>query len=95
MELAERAFADDPELERIRGYVEDTGMGRWTVHESIDRAVPLPAITLSLQARFRSRQEDSFSAKVIAALRNQFGGHAVREAEAGEAPVGKGAPPTR
>jgi len=79
MDLAQRALAADPQLERIRGHVEDSGEGRWAVQESIEKAVPLPAITLSLQARFRSRQEESFSARVIAALRQQFGGHAVRE----------------
>jgi 6-phosphogluconate dehydrogenase len=77
-ELAERAFAGDPELESIRGYVEDSGEGRWTVQEAIDLNVPAPVITLSLLARFRSRQEESFSAKVIAALRHEFGGHAVK-----------------
>jgi 6-phosphogluconate dehydrogenase len=77
-ELAERAFAQDGQLESIRGHVEDSGEGRWTVQEAIDLDVPAPVITLSLQARFRSRQADSFSAKVIAALRNQFGGHAVK-----------------
>ncbi len=79
-ELAERAFADDAGLSAIRGYVEDSGEGRWTVQEAIDLNVPAPVITLSLQARFRSRQEESFGAKVIAALRHQFGGHAVKKA---------------
>lgn len=79
-ELAGFAFAEDGDLAGIRGYVEDSGEGRWTVQEAIDLNVPAPVITLSLQARFRSRQADSFSAKVIAALRNQFGGHAVRRA---------------
>jgi 6-phosphogluconate dehydrogenase len=78
LELAERAFKNDPELASITGYVEDSGEGRWTVLESIEKNVPAPVLTLSLQARFRSRQEDSFGAKVIAALRNEFGGHAVR-----------------
>lgn len=78
-ELAERAFANEGDLASIAGYVEDSGEGRWTVQEAIDLNVPAPVITLSLQARFRSRQEESFSAKVIAALRNQFGGHAVRK----------------
>lgn len=77
-ELAERAFAADPALESIRGYVEDSGEGRWTVQEAIDLNVPAPVITLSLLDRFRSRQEESFSAKVIAALRHEFGGHAVK-----------------
>ena len=78
-ELAERAFANDAELSALRGYVEDSGEGRWTVQEAIDLDVPAPVITLSLLARLRSRQVDSFSAKVIAALRNEFGGHAVKK----------------
>lgn len=77
-ELAERAFAQDGDLTDIRGYVEDSGEGRWTVQEAIDLNVPAPVITLSLIARLRSRQTDSFGAKVIAALRNEFGGHAVK-----------------
>jgi 6-phosphogluconate dehydrogenase len=80
LELTERAFARDPRLERIRGYVEDSGEGRWTVEEALNLNVPLPIITLSLMRRFASRQETSFSAKVQAALRNEFGGHAVRSA---------------
>jgi 6-phosphogluconate dehydrogenase len=79
LELAERAFeADGTDLDHIRGYVEDSGEGRWTVFDAIDKDVPAPVITLSLLARFSSRQEESYSAKVIAALRNQFGGHAVK-----------------
>ena len=78
-ELAERAFEKDAELANLRGYVEDSGEGRWTVQEAIDLDVPAPVITLSLLARLRSRQQDSFSAKVIAALRNEFGGHAVKK----------------
>lgn len=81
LELAERAFEEDPGLEDIRGYVEDSGEGRWTVQAAIDEDVPAPVITLSLMMRFRSRQTDSFSAKVNAALRNQFGGHAVKMAD--------------
>jgi 6-phosphogluconate dehydrogenase len=77
-ELAERAFADDADLTALKGYVEDSGEGRWTVQEAIDLDVPAPVITLSLLTRFRSRQSDSFGAKVIAALRNEFGGHAVK-----------------
>jgi 6-phosphogluconate dehydrogenase len=77
-ELAERAFAKDTDLKALKGYVEDSGEGRWTVQEAIDLDVPAPAITLSLLTRFRSRQSDSFGAKVIAALRNEFGGHAVK-----------------
>jgi len=77
-DLAERAFARDGNLKDLRGYVEDSGEGRWTVQEAIDLNVPAPVITLSLIMRLRSRQPDSFSAKVIAALRNEFGGHAVK-----------------
>jgi 6-phosphogluconate dehydrogenase len=77
-ELAERAFSRDDQLAAIRGYVEDSGEGRWTVEEAIRLDVPAPVITLSLLARLRSRQEQSFGAKVIAALRNEFGGHAVQ-----------------
>jgi 6-phosphogluconate dehydrogenase len=77
-ELAERAFAKEVDLESIRGFVGDSGEGRWTVQEAIDIDVPAPVITLSLLTRLRSRQPDSFSAKVIAALRNEFGGHAVQ-----------------
>jgi 6-phosphogluconate dehydrogenase len=78
LELLVLAFKDDPDLSNIRGYVEDTGEGRWTVQAAIDEDVPAPVITLSLMARFVSRQDESFSAKVLAALRNQFGGHAVK-----------------
>jgi 6-phosphogluconate dehydrogenase len=78
-ELAEKAFEKDTELSDLRGYVEDSGEGRWTVQEAIDLDVPAPVITLSLLTRLRSRQADSFSAKVIAALRNEFGGHAVKK----------------
>ncbi len=76
-ELAERAFARDDQLAAIRGYVEDSGEGRWTVEEAIRLDVPAPVITASLFARLRSRQEESFGAKVIAALRKEFGGHSV------------------
>lgn len=78
-ELAERALSKDADLSALKGYVEDSGEGRWTVQEAIDLDVPAPVITLSLLARLRSRQADSFSAKVIAALRNEFGGHAVKK----------------
>jgi 6-phosphogluconate dehydrogenase len=77
-ELAVRAFAKDPKLEKLKGYVSDSGEGRWTVAEAIEEDVPAPVITLSLIMRLRSRQEDSFGGKVIAALRNEFGGHAVK-----------------
>jgi 6-phosphogluconate dehydrogenase len=78
LELAQAAFERDPELAKIRGWVEDSGEGRWTLEEAIDHAVPAPALALSLFMRFRSRQDDSFSAKVLAALRNEFGGHPVK-----------------
>lgn len=86
LELLERAYAREGEgLERIRGWVADSGEGRWTVETALDLDVPAPVITLSLLTRFRSRQSESYSAQVIAALRNQFGGHEVREAlEEGE-----------
>ena len=80
LELAELAFAEDPKLDTIADYVDDSGMGRWTAIESINRGVPAPVTVLSLMTRFRSRQEQSFSGKVVAALRKQFGGHAVKKA---------------
>ena len=79
-ELAEAAFEKDSDLDALKGFVADSGEGRWTVQEAIDLDVPAPVITLSLLMRLRSRQDDSFSAKVIAALRNEFGGHAVQKA---------------
>ena len=79
-DLAVRAFANDAALAALKGWVADSGEGRWTVQEAIDLDVPAPVITLSLLMRFRSRQPDSFGAKVIAALRNEFGGHAVKHA---------------
>jgi 6-phosphogluconate dehydrogenase len=78
LDLMVLAFEQDPDLEKIRGWVDDTGEGRWTVQAAIDENVPAPVITLSLLSRFASRQDESYSAKVIAALRNQFGGHAVK-----------------
>ncbi len=78
LELAERAFRNDPKLTDIRGYVDDSGEGRWTVQTAIDENVPAPVITLALLSRLASRQDESFSAKVIAALRNEFGGHALK-----------------
>jgi 6-phosphogluconate dehydrogenase len=77
-ELAVSAFSKDAKLDKLKGYVADSGEGRWTAAEAIEQDVPAPVITLSLLMRLRSRQEDSFSAKVIAALRNEFGGHAVK-----------------
>jgi 6-phosphogluconate dehydrogenase len=79
LELAELAFAKDPKLERIAGWVADSGEGRWTVQEAIDRDVPAEVLTLSLMRRFRSRQENTFTDRVLAALRAEFGGHAVKE----------------
>ncbi len=81
LDLVAAALQKDPRLESIQGYVEDSGEGRWTVQESIDLAVPAPVITLALQARFRSRQEQSFGGRLLAALRQQFGGHAVKKVE--------------
>jgi 6-phosphogluconate dehydrogenase len=78
LELAESAFDNDNDLSAVKGYVEDSGEGRWTVFEAINEDVPAPTIAASLFARFASRQDDSFAMKVIAALRNEFGGHAVR-----------------
>ena len=79
LDLLVLAFEQDPKLADIRGYVEDSGEGRWTLHEAIERSVPMPSLADALFARFSSRQKESYSAKVIAALRNQFGGHAVRK----------------
>ncbi|MFI0037528.1 phosphogluconate dehydrogenase (NAD(+)-dependent, decarboxylating) [Streptomyces mutabilis] len=81
LDLAVNALDEDHHLDNLRGYAQDSGEGRWTVEAAIDNAVPLPAITASLFARFASRQEDSPQMKMIAALRNQFGGHAVESAE--------------
>jgi 6-phosphogluconate dehydrogenase len=79
LELAVRAFkSNGQDLDRLKGWVADSGEGRWTVQEALDLDVPAPVITLSLQTRFRSRQDDSYGAKVLAALRNEFGGHAVK-----------------
>ncbi len=78
LELTERALAKDPDLSSIRGYVDDSGEGRWTIQEAIDRDVPATVLAHSLFARFRSRQDDSFGAKLIAALRQEFGGHKVK-----------------
>jgi 6-phosphogluconate dehydrogenase len=77
LELAEQAFVEDPGLDDVKGFVEDSGEGRWTVQQAVDGGVPAPVITLSLFARFQSRQPDSFSNKVLASLRNKFGGHKV------------------
>lgn len=78
LELLADAYRQNPDLKHIRGFVEDSGEGRWTVQEALNENVPAPVITLSLLARFQSRQDESYSAKVIAALRNAFGGHPVK-----------------
>ena len=80
VELAALAFHEDPRLETIQDYVDDSGEARWTVEEAIAKAIPVPVITLSLMARFASRQQESFAMKVVAALRKQFGGHATKPA---------------
>ncbi len=77
LDLLSRALEEDPELAELRGYAQDSGEGRWTVQAAVDHAVPAPAITASLYARFASRQDDSPAMKVVAALRKQFGGHSV------------------
>ncbi|MCW2881802.1 MAG: 6-phosphogluconate dehydrogenase-like protein [Sphaerisporangium sp.] len=81
LDLLVRALDQDPDLTELKGYAEDSGEGRWTVQAAVDHAVPLPAITAALYARFSSRQEDSPAMKMVAALRNQFGGHAVSSTE--------------
>ncbi|MFO7663506.1 MAG: decarboxylating 6-phosphogluconate dehydrogenase [Chloroflexota bacterium] len=81
LDLTAVALAVDPDLSELRGWVADSGEGRWTVFESIDLDVPAPVITLALQMRFVSRQDDSYAAKLLAAMRNQFGGHAVVKVE--------------
>ncbi|MCH7786952.1 MAG: decarboxylating 6-phosphogluconate dehydrogenase, partial [Chloroflexi bacterium] len=81
LDLTAVALKEDAKLEGLQAYVEDSGEGRWTVQEAIDLAVPVPVISASLQARFRSRQDQPFGLKLLAAMRNQFGGHAVKKAE--------------
>jgi 6-phosphogluconate dehydrogenase len=78
LDLIADGLAKDPQLERLKGYVEDTGEGRWTVEAAIDEDVPAPVIALSLFARFRSREENTFADRMLAMMRNQFGGHAVQ-----------------
>jgi 6-phosphogluconate dehydrogenase len=90
LDLMVRALADDPELAEVKGYVDDSGEGRWTVHEAITNAVPAPVISAALFARFASRQDDSPAMKAVAALRNQFGGHAVQSADAAGPSSGSG-----
>ena len=81
LDLTVDAFKEDPDLAQLKGYVEDSGEGRWTIQAAIDLNVPAPVITLSLFERFHSRQPESFAAKVLAAMRKGFGGHAVKKAE--------------
>ena len=83
LDLTAAALKDDQDLSAIEGYVSDSGEGRWTVFEAIDQDVPAPVITLSLMMRFISRQDKSYAAKILAAMRNQFGGHATKPAETG------------
>ena len=80
LELGARALADDPKLSSLRGWVDDSGEGRWTLDEAIERSVPMPALIAALFTRFRSRQDNPFAERMLAALRNQFGGHAVKKA---------------
>ena len=79
LDLTARALTEDPNLERVAGYVDDSGEGRWTLMEAIEESVPAPVTAMALFARFASRQDDSFAMKMIAALRREFGGHAVKE----------------
>lgn len=78
LELAVGALKDDPKLEKLKGYVQDSGEGRWMLMEALDKDVPVPTLSTALFTRFRSRQDESFSEKMLAALRNAFGGHSVR-----------------
>jgi 6-phosphogluconate dehydrogenase len=78
LELAASALKDDQKLEKLKGYVQDSGEGRWMIADAIEKDVPVPTLTTALFTRFRSRQEESFAEKMLAALRNAFGGHAVR-----------------
>jgi len=91
LDLQVRALQEDPHLEQLKGYAADSGEGRWTVQAAVDHAVPLPVITAALFARFASRQDDSPAMKVVAALRNQFGGHPVTSS-AGSQDVGADSP---
>src|SRR5262245_46439760 len=78
LELTARALAEDRDLTHLEGYVDDSGEGRWTLHEAIDRAVPMPATTAAVFTRFRSREDNPFAERLLAALRQQFGGHPVK-----------------
>ena len=81
LELIARALEADSELSELEGYVEDSGEGRWTLHEGVDRAVPLPVLSAALFTRFRSRDGNPYGERLLAGLRNQFGGHAVKKAD--------------
>ena len=81
LELTAAALKEDPKLEGLKGYVQDSGEGRWTILEALDKAVPVPTLTAALFTRFRSRQEESFAEKMLAAMRKAFGGHAVKKRE--------------
>ena len=78
LELTLACLKDNPSLKGIADFVEDSGEGRWTVQEGLDLAIPTPVIALALQARFRSRQDESFGGKLLSAMRNKFGGHSVK-----------------
>ena len=83
LELAGRALEDDPDLSELEAYVEDSGEGRWTLAEGLERSVPMPVLTAALFTRYRSREDNPFGERLLAALRNQFGGHAVKKSTAG------------
>jgi 6-phosphogluconate dehydrogenase len=93
LDLLDRALHDDPDLAKLKGYAQDSGEGRWTVQAAVDLAVPLPVITAALYARFASRQDDSPAMKMVAALRNQFGGHAVETQKGADSPGADVHPP--
>jgi 6-phosphogluconate dehydrogenase len=83
LELTARALADDPELSKLEAYVEDSGEGRWTLDEALAHSVPMPVLTAALFTRFRSRQDNPFGERLLAAMRQQFGGHAVKPRSGG------------
>jgi 6-phosphogluconate dehydrogenase len=89
LDLTATALEDDPELKDLQGWVADSGEGRWTVSEAIDHDVPAPVITLALMMRFVSRRDESYAAKLLAAMRQQFGGHAVLRVEPPEGSADK------
>ena len=93
LDLADRALDADPDLHELKGYAQDSGEGRWTVQAAVELAVPLPVITAALFARFASRQDDSPAMKMVAALRNQFGGHAVETMKGADSPGADVEPP--